>query len=172
MHNPTYVLRHEVPTDDHWIEALHTLVFGPERHKRAAYVLRDGVPHDMALSFVAARADGDPVGTVRMTAMSIGERPALLLGPLAVKPEMARKGAGRALVRRALAAAWTEGHTVALLVGDLPYYGPLGFVHLGRDVITMPAPVDPDRVLVAALREGALAGLGGPARRAEAPATV
>ena len=168
MTNPTYVLRQELPADDQWIASLHALVFGPDRRKRAAYVLRDGVRHDMKLSFVATDTAGAAIGSVRMTAIGIGDRPALLLGPLAVKPDMARKGAGRALVRRALAEAWVEGHAVALLVGDLPYYGPLGFVHLGREVITMPAPVDPDRVLVAALREGALAGLGGAATPARA----
>jgi predicted N-acetyltransferase YhbS len=66
----------------------------------------------------------------------------------------------------ALAAAKGDGHAVVMLVGDLAYYGPLGFVHLGRDVIRMPAPVDPDRVLVAALVEGALTGLGGAAEPA------
>jgi predicted N-acetyltransferase YhbS len=52
-----------------------------------------------------------------------------------------------------------------MLVGDLPYYGPLGFTFLGRDVITLPAWVDPDRVLVNGLQPGALEGLAGPAKR-------
>ena len=35
-----------------------------------------------------------------------------------------------------------------LLVGDLPYYGPLGFVSVPHKQVTLPGPVDPDRVLV------------------------
>ena len=35
------------------IDSLHASLFGPERFKRAAYVLRDGVPPDPTLSFVA-----------------------------------------------------------------------------------------------------------------------
>jgi predicted N-acetyltransferase YhbS len=65
----------------------------------------------------------------------------------------------------ALDAARAAGHRVVMLVGDLPYYGPLGFTFLGRDVITLPAWVDPDRVLVAGLADGALEGLGGAAER-------
>jgi predicted N-acetyltransferase YhbS len=108
-----------------------------------------------------------------MTPITIGGRPALLLGPLIVDPEFRGRGAGRALVRLALSAARDRGHQVVLLVGDLPYYGPLGFTFLGRDVITLPAPVDPDRVLVAGLTDDALSGLGGAAesvRPSAAPA--
>jgi predicted N-acetyltransferase YhbS len=78
-------------------------------------------------------------------------------------PAFSGRGAGKALVRLALKAAAAAGHRVVMLVGDLPYYGPLGFTFLGRDVITLPAPVDPDRVLVAGLAEGALDGLAGAA---------
>jgi predicted N-acetyltransferase YhbS len=50
---------------------------------------------------------------------------------------------------------------VVLLVGDEPYYGPLGFTRLAPGAIKLPAPVDPMRVLVAGLQPGALEGLGG-----------
>jgi predicted N-acetyltransferase YhbS len=101
-----------------------------------------------------------------MTPITIGGRPALILGPLIVRPEHKGRGAGRALVRKALEAARDHGHKVVMLVGDLPYYGPLGFTFLGRDVITLPAWVDKDRVLVAGLTDGALEGLGGLAAKA------
>jgi predicted N-acetyltransferase YhbS len=159
-----FAYRLEEPADVPLIEALHAELFGPERHKRAAYVLRDGVPHDPDLSFVATRA-GAFAGSVRLTPITIGKRPALLLGPLAVVPAHKGQGAGKTLVRMALAAARDAGHRVVMLVGDLPYYGPLGFTFLGVDVITLPAWVDKNRVLVAGLVPGALHGLSGPAER-------
>jgi predicted N-acetyltransferase YhbS len=162
--NP-FTYRLEKPGDAAWIEALQAELFGPERFKRAAYVLREGVPPDPTLSFVAT-ADGHPAASVRMTPILVGGRPALLLGPLIVAPAYRGRGAGRSLVRKALAAAREAGHRVVMLVGDLPYYGPLGFTFLGRDVIQLPAPVDPDRVLVAGLAEDALVGLGGKAESA------
>lgn len=160
-----FAFRLEEPADAPIIESLQAELFGPERFKRAAYVLREGVPPDPRLSFVAT-LDGKLVASVRMTPITIGGRPALILGPLVVAPEHKGQGAGRALVRKALHAARQHRHRVVMLVGDLPYYGPLGFTFLGRDEITLPAWVDKDRVLVAGLVPGALDGLGGPAEKA------
>ncbi len=169
MTSAPFTYRLEQPGDIPTIEALHESLFGPERFTRAAYVLRDGVPPDPSLSFVATR-DGRFAASVRMTPISIGGRPALLLGPLVVDPAFKGQGAGRTLVRMTCAEARRQGHKAVMLVGDLPYYGPLGFTFLGRDVITLPAWVDPDRVLVAGLAEGALDGLGGAAERVVRPA--
>lgn len=169
MTKTAFAYRLEEPADVPLIESLHAELFGPERHKRAAYVLREGVPHNPALSFAATVA-GKLAASVRMTPITIGGRPALLLGPLVVAPAFKGQGAGRALVRIALDAARARGHRVVMLVGDLPYYGPLGFTFSGRDVITLPAWVDPDRVLVAGLVPGALDGLGGKAESIRATA--
>jgi predicted N-acetyltransferase YhbS len=162
---PSFAYRPEQPADAPLIDELHEQLFPPGWRKRAAAILREGVPPDPALSFVAT-LDGAFAGSVRMTPITIGARPALLLGPLVVRPEYKGQGAGRKLVRLALEAAAKAGHAVALLVGDLSYYGPLGFEFLGRDVVTLPAWVDKDRVLVAGLKPGALFGLKGAAARA------
>jgi len=154
--------RLEHPNDEPAIEALHAEAFGPGRFARAAYRLREGVAHDPGLSFVAH--DGERmIASVRMTEIAIGGRPVLLLGPLVVLPDYKGQGAGRSLVRMAVAAAGETGHEVVMLVGDLDYYGPLGFSQLPRYQVTLPGPVDPDRVLVAGLVEDALEGLAGPA---------
>ncbi|MHA1158568.1 MAG: GNAT family N-acetyltransferase [Alphaproteobacteria bacterium] len=167
----SFTLRPEQPDDAVAIEALHANLFGPDRFLRAAYVLRTGVPHITDLSFVAGQQDGELAASVRLTPITIGDRPALILGPLVTAARLRGQGAGMALVRLCLAHAWAAGHEIVLLVGDLPYYAPLGFTHLGRGVITMPAPVDPDRVLVTGLRERALKGLAGPAQRWKCPPT-
>lgn len=159
-----FTYRLEQPADHDEIETLHAEAFGPGRFARAAFRLREDVPHDPRLSFVALAGDAF-VASVRLTPIRIGGRPALLLGPLAVKPPWKGRGAGKQLVRIALEAARAQGHRVAMLVGDEPYYGSLGFVRLARDAITLPAPVDPDRVLVAGLTPDALVGLGGAAER-------
>jgi predicted N-acetyltransferase YhbS len=159
-----FTFRLEEPVDDAEIESLHSNVFGPGRFARAAYRLREGVRHEPDLSFVA-HAGQQLIASVRLTRIAIGGRPALLLGPLVVKPEFKGQGAGKALVRMAVEAARAGGHQVVLLVGDEPYYGPLGFSRLALNAITLPAPVDPYRVLVAGLTPDALEGLGGKAGR-------
>lgn len=169
MTPPTpFTYRLEAPADDAAIEAIHAEAFGPGRFARAAFRLREGVPHDPALSFVA-EAGGRVVASVRLTAIQIGGKRALLLGPLAVAADFTGQGAGRELVRMSLEAARAGGHRAVMLVGDLPYYGPLGFVQTPRYAITLPGPVDPDRVLVAPLVPDALDGLVGKAERVLAP---
>jgi predicted N-acetyltransferase YhbS len=155
----------ERPQDAAAIEALHEKAFGPGRFARAASLLREGVPHDPELSFVAT-SGVDMIGSVRLTPIRIGVRPAILLGPLAVVDDWKGRGAGKSLMRTSLAAATEAGHQVVLLVGDEPYYGPFGFVRLKPYQISLPAPADPMRVLVCPLVEGALVGLAGAAERA------
>ena len=161
----SFTVQAERAEDDAAIEALHEAAFGPGRFARAASLLREGVPHDPELSFVAT-AGLAMIASVRLTPIRIGHRPALLLGPLAVVEGWKGRGAGKSLMRTALAASREAGHEVVLLVGDEPYYGPFGFVALPPYRITLPAPADPARVLVCPLVEGALEGLAGPACRA------
>jgi predicted N-acetyltransferase YhbS len=160
MNSPSFAYRLEQAADAAAIGVLHAVTMGPGRFARAAYRLREGVPWHPNLSFVAIR-DGRLIGSVRLTPIVIGGRPALLLGPLAVLPEFKGQGAGKSLVRTALEAARSAGHKVVMLVGDEPYYGPLGFTRLAAGAIKLPAPVDPMRVLVSGLQPGALDGLGG-----------
>jgi len=150
----SFFLRPFEPADHASIEALHELAFGPGRFARTAFRLREGVapdPHSSLVAMFGARFGG----SVTMTPIRIGEAPAMLLGPLAVHPDFAKRGAGRGLVRAALAAARDQGHTLVLLVGDEPYYGPLGFRRVDPTRVTLPGPVNPLRVMLAELVPGA-----------------
>ncbi|WP_306118468.1 MULTISPECIES: N-acetyltransferase [unclassified Roseitalea] len=145
------------------IEVLHEQAFGPGRFARAAFRLREQGPHEPALSFVALDADGRLLGSVRMTQVTTGARGqhGYLLGPLAVDVGHKNCGIGRALARKAVSAAAETRAGYVLLVGDLPYYGPLGFV-LAPSAVRLPGPVDPRRLLVHPLGDaapGALAGM-------------
>jgi predicted N-acetyltransferase YhbS len=156
----------ESPAHDHAIEHINEEAFGPGRYARAAYRIREGGPHEPTLSFVALRA-GEVVASVRMTRIAVGAGRALLLGPLAVRPAHKNLGIGRRLVDIAVAAAAKAGHGVVLLVGDEPYYGPLGFARIPRGRITMPRPVDPRRLLACEMVPGAAAGLSGEVMHAD-----
>jgi predicted N-acetyltransferase YhbS len=161
--SPAFLLRPLEPGDFPQIDALHEFAFGPGRFARTAFRLREGVEPDLRLSFVAAFG-GRFGGSVTMTPIHIGNDPAMLLGPLAVHPDFGKKGAGRALVSTALAAALTAGHKLVLLVGDEPYYGPLGFKRVDPQKVTLPGPVDPRRVLLAELVPGAFDAAKGMAK--------
>ncbi len=149
----SWLIRLEEPADSIIIDALQAEAFGPGRFARSAFRLREGVPHDARLSFCGIIGD-DIAGSVRLTPVRIGSDKALVLGPLAVAPRFKNKGLGRALVRTALAAAKEAGERYVLLVGDEPYYGPLGFERTAFGSVTLPGPVDPARVLIARLAGG------------------
>jgi predicted N-acetyltransferase YhbS len=157
---PKIVTRPERPSDAAAIEALHFNAFGPGAYVRAAFRVREQAPHLPGLSFVTEE-DGAPIGSVRMTPIAVGERLGLLLGPLVVDPAHKNLGYGKALVRLALDAAREAGWDFAVLVGDEPYYGPLGFRRLPPGHVRMPGPVDSARLLVAELAPGAASGLAG-----------
>lgn len=150
----------ELPAHDLEIDAINEEAFGPGRFTRAAYKIREGGPHDRELSFVALH-DGIVIASVRMTWIAAGEGRALLLGPLAVRPAFKNIGIGRKLVAMALEAAHEAGAPSVVLVGDEPYYGPLGFKKIPYGQITMPRPVDPNRLLAVEIQPGAVASLTG-----------
>lgn len=163
MTEKTYLIRLEDPDDCPAIDHLNDAAFGPGRFARTAYRLREGVAHDPLLSFVATW-DGRLVGSVRLTPILIGSFPAQLLGPLAVHPDVASRGIGRALVRISVDRARELGHRLVLLVGDPPYYSPLGFEPVPFGEITFPGPVDARRILAARLDDAA-GEIRGEARR-------
>ncbi len=154
----------EQPEDDLAIEKLSERTFGPGRFARSAYRLREGVEHRRELSYTA-RIGTLLVGSVRLTPIKIGQTKALLLGPLTVEPPFRSRGVGRALIEASMKAAAESGTKLVLLVGDEPYYGRLGFKKVEKGRVTLPGPVDADRVLVAELVAGSFTGVEGAVRR-------
>ena len=160
-------IRAERETDEAAIEAIVTSGFGPGRFAKTAYRLREGVAPLSDLSFVAESMDTRTLlGSVRFWPIAAGGKPLLLLGPLAVKPQLRGRGIGIALMQRGLDAARAAGHGSVILVGDEPYYARVGFRRLKPGQLRFPGPVDPDRILGLALKDGALDSLIGEIERA------
>jgi predicted N-acetyltransferase YhbS len=151
------------------IAALHALAFGPGRFTRTAYRVREGAPAYSPFCRVCL-IDGRIIAAVRFTPIRIGGKGgALLLGPLVVDPAFANRGYGRGLVGEALEAARAAGITLVVLVGDEPYYRRLGFGKIPHGQITLPGPVDPDRLLAVELAPGSLAQSSGRVTADHAP---
>jgi predicted N-acetyltransferase YhbS len=163
MSEPSITIRSETADDAVAIERLHERTFGPGRLAKTAYRIREFATHRLELSFTA-RIGTLLIGSVRLTPVRIGAAKALLLGPLTVEPPFRARGVGQALIERALAEAKAQGHQLVVLVGDEPYYGRSGFKRIAKGQAVMPGPVDPARLLVCELREGAFADVSGPIR--------
>jgi predicted N-acetyltransferase YhbS len=102
------------------------------------------------------------VGTVRLWSVAAGpDRPALLLGPLAVASDFRECGIGGELMRHALDEAEGRGHQSVLLVGDAPYYGRFGFTAEKTRALSLPGPYARERLLARELVPGALKGARG-----------
>jgi len=153
----------ETKEDADAIERLHERTFGPGRYAKTAYRLREQVSHSPDMSFTA-RIGTLLIGSVWMSPIRIGETKALLLGPLTVEPAFRERGVGQALIERALNEARNRGHRLVLLVGDEPYYGKAGFKPVPSGRAIMPGPVDPARLLVTELFQGAFEGVSGQIR--------
>ncbi|MQT12981.1 GNAT family N-acetyltransferase [Segnochrobactrum spirostomi] len=150
-------LREEAPTDVGAREALLDRVFGPTRFLKSSERIRAGRLAADGLSLIAEdAATGALVGTVRLWHVSAGGRPALLLGPLAVAPELQGAGLGSVLMRRALNRAAIAGHGAVLLVGDPEYYVRFGFSGEKTEILSMPGPTERRRFLALELQPGAL----------------
>jgi predicted N-acetyltransferase YhbS len=163
MNDLSLTILPEAVADAVSIERLHERTFGPGRYAKTAYRIREGVRHSLALSFTA-RIGTLLVGSVRLSPVRIGETKALLLGPLTVEPPFREHGIGIRLIEHALSAARAAGHRLVILVGDEPYYARAGFKRIPKGQARMPGPVDPARLLVAELTEGAFAGVAGPVK--------
>lgn len=156
----TPVIAAETPADFPAIDALVAAAFGPGRFAKAAERLRETNQVLYDLSFTA-KAGEALVGCVRQWPIRIGGRAVVFLGPIAVDPAWRHHGVGGVLVERACAAALEAGHELIFLVGDMPFFGPHGFVVVPPGRVVLPGPADPQRVLARALKPGAHEGLQG-----------
>jgi predicted N-acetyltransferase YhbS len=160
-----WTIRSERPEDAPLVDALNQAAFGPGRFAKSAYRLREGVSQVGELSFVAVE-DGKLRGSVRFWPVVIGERRALMLGPLAVESDQRGRGIGVALMARGIEEARAKGHATVILIGDEPYYARVGFSKLPAGRIRFPGPVDPSRILGLALKPDGISALSGDVRRA------
>jgi predicted N-acetyltransferase YhbS len=154
-------IREEMRCDLEAREALLDACFGPARFEKTCERLREGrLPAD-GLALVVEE-DGAIIGSVRLWHVTAGpNRPALMLGPLAVAPARQGLGWGSKLLCEALARAGSLGHRAVLLVGDTPYYQRFGFAATMTAALWMPGPYERDRFLALELEPGALDGACG-----------
>ena len=147
------------------VDDLIDRAFGPGRFAKTAERLREGNRLRADLSVCAW--DGLVlVGAARQWPVRIGHAPAVFLGPFAVEAAWRSRGLGAALIARACGLAQAQGERLTLLVGDMAYFGALGFERAPPGKVVLPGPVDPKRILWRPHRPGALDGAEGAVRPA------
>lgn len=134
------------------IEQLLDQAFGPNRHTKTAYRLREGSCPVTGLSFVIRQKDHLcasiefwPIAIASTSDTSVIS--AVLLGPIAVAENCRGKGMGGVLIQHGAAEAKAKGYPLVVLVGDPEYYGRFGFSNEATANWILPGPVEQRRVL-------------------------
>lgn len=162
-------MSHIVPLDsqsDAAIEQLLDAAFGPDRHGRTAYKIRDGMAWLPALSFAMVDADGALIGSlqswpVALTLADGSQLPLIMVGPVAVEPAHQKGGHGRALMDAVVAAARAMRCEPLMMIGDPEYYGRFwGFTDEGTGGWDAPGPFEKRRLLALSVDGAAIGGAG------------
>ena len=149
--------------DDAAIEILMDCAFGSARHSRSVWLLRFGPPI-ADLCFVL-RESTAILASLRFWEVRLEQQTVLLLGPLAVQPDLRGRGYGRQIVAEGLAHAAAIGKWPLVLVsGEPDYYPKFGFVPAAPYQLDWPGFVEPERLQFLELHQGALAALRPPLR--------
>lgn len=163
--------------DPELIEAVLDRAFGPDRHARTAYRIREGMEWLPGLSLAALDEDDLLVGTIQCWPAALmteaGPVPLVMTGPVAVVPERQGEGFGSGLMSAMIAAearlaaergalassnSAAAGHASLpqVMIGDAAYYGRWGFSAAYTGGWRCPGPYAPERLLA---RGSALAAM-------------
>lgn len=145
-----------LPTQsDSAIEGLLDAAFGADRRGRTAYAIRRGMAWLTGLSFAAVDEETDAmIGLLQSWPVALhgddGEQTSLVMvGPVAVLPDLQGDGIGRALMDHLVAAVDAVPTAPLVMIGDSGYYGRFwGFSAEATGQWRAPGPVDRARLLV------------------------
>lgn len=136
-------IRTEQPED---FDAIHEVVraaFGSDVEADLVRAIRTDPCYRPELSFVAVDSD-EIVGHVMIDGCWVrsatGDRPIVMLSPLAVAPDHQRRGIGTSLIDTAVRAVDAAGEPLIVLEGSPTYYGARGFEFAGNQGLTLPLP--------------------------------
>ena len=138
------------------VEHLLDAAFGTDRFGRTAYRIRKGMDAVPALSFALVE-DGVLVGMIQCWpvahhAADGAATPLVMVGPVAVRPDIQRGGHGRVLMTHMLAAAETQADSALMMIGDPEYYGRFfGFTADATGEWDLPGPYEKRRLLARAV---------------------
>ena len=151
-------IRLQADANNQDVAGLMKAAFGLERSNRAVWHLRYAQPVS-SLCLVASR-NNKICGSLRFWEVMVCGRRQLLLGPLAVQPDLRGKGFGRALIIDGLRRAKQHNNWDFVLVsGDPDYYPRFGFVHSEEGQFIWPGGILPNVLQIRALHKAGLDNL-------------
>jgi putative acetyltransferase len=117
-------IRDEQPADVDAIREVNRQAFAQDVEGRIVDALRDGGA--VVLSLVAV-ADGQVVGHILFSPLTVGSTAGAALGPMAVLPAYQRRGLGRQLVEAGIGRLRDSGCPFIVVIGHPEFYPRFGF---------------------------------------------
>ena len=143
----TPLFRTETSGDAEEVHRLMELGFSAGHQQRNIWDLRQAerIPE---LSIVAEDQSqpGVLMGSIRFWPITIAGLPSVLLGPLAVDPDLRGFGIGMELVRKGLAQAELGIWHFCFVSGEPDYYPKLGFTKINQSQLDLPSPIEEERL--------------------------
>jgi predicted N-acetyltransferase YhbS len=143
------------------VEALLDAAFGADRRGRTAYRLREGATAIPALSFAAWEGER-LVGTLQSWPVALrsakGVDALVMVGPVAVSPDLQGTGIGKVLMQALLDAADASGAGALMMIGDPEYYERFGFTAAPAAGWRIDGPYEQRRLLARVRRDVAAEG--------------
>ncbi len=139
--------------DPELVEQLLDTAFEPERRRRTAYKVREGMEPLGNLSFAALDDAEMLAGTIQSWPVGLTDpdgrmHPMIMVGPVAVLPHLQGEGFGKALMTAALTAIDPRAPLPQVLIGDPEYYERFfGFSNAHTGGWTLPGPYEQHRLL-------------------------
>lgn len=151
-------IREERPTDVAAIREVNRQAFGQDAESTLVDALRAA---GAALLSMVATLDGQVVGHIMYSPLSVGEVAGAALAPMAVLPGHQGGGIGSHLVRESIRRLAKSGCPFIVVLGHAHYYPRFGFVPASSQGITCQWEVPDEAFMVLVLDHGRMASVSG-----------
>jgi putative acetyltransferase len=158
---PQIEVRDERPGDVAAIHDVNRRAFAQDQEANIVDALR---ANGGALLSLVATLDGEVVGHIMYSPLTVVEATGAALGPMAVVPERQRQGIGSRLVEEGNRRLAQAGCPFVVVLGHAEFYPRFGFKPASRFGITCEWTVPDDVFMALMLGDGKAPGIGGLAR--------
>ena len=155
------VIRPEEPDDRDGIRTVNLCAFETHAEANLVEALRQQA---QPLVSLVADVDGKVVGHILFSPVTLANYPnarIMGLGPMAVLPDMQRRGVGSILVREGLERCRALGCDAVIVLGHAEYYPRFGFVAASHWDLRSEYDVPDEFFMALELKDGSLAGKSG-----------
>ncbi len=154
-------IREELPEDLAAIREVNNRAFGQVQEGNIVDALRS---NGATLLSLVATVDGQLVGHIMYSPITIGDATGAALGPMSVLPEHQRHGIGSKLVEEGTRKIRDAGYPFIIVLGHANFYPRFGFKPASTFGVKCEWPVPDDALMLLVLNQTTMQGISGLAK--------